>query len=87
MPISTKESTMTKLTKPVRRITDSTIRDCGKVRNLIVTLYPNDTIGLRPAKTRREEIVSLESCYGLGVKQRVAAERAEKLAKKKNRSR
>ena len=74
---------MTKLTKPVRRITDSTIRDCGKVRNLVITIYTNGTLGLRPSKTRREEIVTLEACYGLGVRQRVAAERAEKLAKKK----
>jgi len=69
---------MTDLRKPVRRRTDATVRDCGKVRRPVVTLYPGDVIGVRPEKTRREEIVSLESVYGLGVKQRLAKERAER---------
>ena len=33
-------------------------------------------IGIRPEKTRREEYVTLESVYALGVKQRVNSERA-----------
>ncbi len=75
----------TKLTKPVKRVSGSIVRDCGKIRNLVVTLYPNDTIGLRPEGTRqkREERVTLTSCYALAVRQRVAAERIEREAKKK----
>ena len=73
---------MTHLQKPVRRTTDSTVRDCGKVRALVVTLYPNGTIGLRPQKTRREEIVTLDSVYSLAVKQRVAKERTERLKRR-----
>ena len=76
---------MTKLTQPVTRKTDSTVRDRGKVRNLIVTLFPNNTMGLRPERTRQIEIVTLDSVYSLAVKQRVAKERAEKKQAKKSR--
>lgn len=69
---------MTPLTKPVRRRTENMIRDGGKRRNLIVTLYPGGVIGLRPSKTRREEVLSVEAAYDLAVKQRVAKERVEK---------
>ncbi len=73
----------TKLTKPVKRLSASIVRDAGKIRNLVITLYPNDTIGLRPEKTRREEIVTLGSVYALAVRQRAMKEHAEKLAAKK----
>lgn len=78
---------MTRLEKPVRRASDlATIRDAGKVRALIVTLYPNGTIGLRPEGTRqkREELITMGAAYSLGVRQRVAKEQAEKKARKKN---
>ena len=61
------------------------VRDRGKYRRLVITLYPNDTIGLRPEKMRKEEIVSIESCYVLAIKQRVAQEHRDKLALKKVR--
>lgn len=70
--------TMTRLTKQVSRFTDAMVRDRGRLRNIVVTLFPNDTLGLRLAKTRKTEIVTLESIYSLAVKQRVALERAEK---------
>lgn len=76
---------MTLLTKRIVRKTSATVRDAGKIRELIVTLYGNNTIGLRPSSTRREETVTFESCWSLGVKQRVVAERAEKIAKKGKR--
>jgi len=76
---------MTPLTKSVTRKSHTVIRDRGRVRELVVTLYPNYTIGLRPHKTRQEEVTTLDAVYSLAVKQRVAKERAEKLAKKKAR--
>ncbi len=69
--------------KPVRRKSEAVVRDAGKYRQLIVTIYPNDVVGLRPQGTRREELVTLEAVYSLGVKQRVAKERSEKIAAKK----
>lgn len=70
--------------KPVARIVDAAmVRDGGRPRPLVVTIYPHGFIGLRPKGTRREEIVTLSDCYYVGVKQRVMRERAEKKAKRK----
>ncbi len=76
---------MTLLSKPVRRQTSATVREQGKLRRLVVTIYPNDTIGLRPSKLLREEIVTMDSVYSLAVKQRVAKEQAEKKARRGKR--
>ena len=76
---------MTDLRKPVTRRTDDTIRDAGRVRRLVVTLYPGDVIGLRPEKTRREERTTLAAVYDLAVRLRVDAERREKKASRKAR--
>lgn len=74
---------MTKLHKPVTRHTDNAIRDGAKLRNLVITLYPGGVIGLRPEKTRREELLSVEAAYSLAIKQRVARERVEKKARRR----
>ena len=76
---------MTPLKSKITRMTGAEVRDRGKYRRLVISLYPNDTIGLRPEKMRKEEIVSIESCYVLAIKQRVAQERRDKLALKKAR--
>lgn len=76
---------MTDLTKPVRRRTDSTIRDAGKPRRIVITLYPGDTLGLRPEKTRREEFISLTTVYEYAIKPRVRKEQAERRARKGKR--
>lgn len=73
---------MTKLSKPVSRMSEATVRDSGKLKRLVITIYPNDTVGLRPEKTRREETVTLGAVYSLAVKQRVNAERIENRRKK-----
>jgi len=74
---------MTALTKPITRRTDNEIRDGAKRRTLVITLYPGGVIGLRPSKTRREELLTVEAAYGLAIKMRVAQERAEKQARKR----
>lgn len=73
---------MTPLSSKVTRRTNVSIRDRGKIRDLVAVLYPNGTIGLRPLGTRQMEITTLDSVYSLAVKQRVAKERAEKKARK-----
>lgn len=75
------------LSKPVRRQTETIVRDGAKRRHLVVTLYPGGVIGLRPSKTRREELLTLEAAYALAIRQRVAKERSEKLAPRKRRQR
>ena len=77
---------MTNLNKPVsRRTTRLTIRDRSKRRPLIVTLFPGDVLGLRLLGTRKTEMLDLEACYAMAVRQRVAADRAIKAAAKKAR--
>lgn len=71
---------MTRLNKKVTRHSDTTVRDGSKLRALVVTLYPGGLLGLRPAKTRREELVPLDFVYSFAVKLRVQNERALKLA-------
>lgn len=73
---------MTALTKAVTRKTETTVRDRGKRRALVITLYPGGVVGLRPAKTRHEEIVSVEAVYDLAVRMRVAKEKAEKRSRR-----
>lgn len=72
----------TQLNKAVSRRTEDTIRDGGKRRRMVVTLYPNSTIGIRPERTRREELIPLETVWWHALKARVTAERE---AKKKSR--
>lgn len=69
----------TKCTSPVTRVMDRALfRDGGKEKALVVTFYPEGTIGLRPAGTRkdREEIINAVSAYETAIRQRVASERA-----------
>ncbi len=64
-----------KLTKAVTRVTVAThLRDGGTEKAVVCTLYPNGTIGLRPAGARsnREEVISMVSAYETAIKQRVA---------------
>lgn len=76
---------MTRLKRPVRRQLENTVRDGSKTRELVLTLYPGGVIGLRPSKTRREELLTAEAAWSLAVKQRVAKERAEKKARKQQK--
>ncbi len=69
-----------KCNKPVARVLDrALVRDGGKERTLIVTLYPEGTIGLRMSGTRkdREEIISAAAVYQTAIRLRVAHVHAE----------
>lgn len=78
---------MTPLYKPVRRRTGIVRRDRGKMRPIVVTMYPAGTLGLRLLGTRREETIPIEAVYERAVKMRVALEQAERAAKRKARRR
>ncbi len=75
----------TKITKAIRRLSDSSVRDGGRPRRLVVTLYPQGFIGLRQERTRREETVSLEAMYWYAIKSRVAGERLARAKRRKQR--
>lgn len=77
---------MTPLTKSVTRRTDDRIQWPGGSKRLVVTLYPNGLIGLRPEKTRREETIPVTHCYSIALKARVLAEREAKRAKRRARA-
>lgn len=68
----------TKLNKAVSRVSMVLIRDGGKVRHLVVTMYPSGDLGLRPQGTRREERYPIDRVYDAAVKARVASEKAAK---------
>lgn len=69
----------TQLTKPVKRRTEETRRDKGKLRRYVITLYPGGLIGFRLEKTRREELLPVAVAFETAVRLRVADERAKKL--------
>ncbi len=73
---------MTPLSKRVTRKSSALVRDGGRSRQLVVTMYPGDLLGLRPERTRREELIPLTAIYSLAVKMRVAQQRADRKAKR-----
>jgi hypothetical protein len=75
---------MTALTKKVIRRSDTTIRDEGKSRRIVITLYPSGVIGLRPEKTRREELLTVDAAWAAAVRMRVSRERADKRSKRQS---
>jgi len=61
---------MTELKKPVRRETTILLDNRLTVRNkdrIIVTLYPDQTIGFRQHKCRREYLLPLAACYKMAI--------------------
>lgn len=68
----------TDLNRPVKRRSHETLRDTGKARRVIVTLYPAGHMGLRLEGTRREETLPLTTAYEIAVRARLITQRAEK---------
>jgi hypothetical protein len=71
----------TALSKPIARKTATPHRG----RQLIVTLYPGDVIGVRQLRTRKEYTVPLSWVYDMGVKAEVNRQRAERAKKRTTR--
>lgn len=70
----------TALTKPVRRAVPEMAICRG--RKLVVTLYPNQTIGLRIARTRREHVVPLARVFRLACEVTAEADRLARAARR-----
>lgn len=70
-------------TKVSRQLTGETVRDRGRERAIIVTLYPGDLIGFRLKGTRKEYQTSLRRCYDVAVLQEAERLRAEKKSNRK----
>ncbi|MBI3981187.1 hypothetical protein HY345_04270 [Candidatus Microgenomates bacterium] len=74
---------MTDLKKPLKRKTRIAPIH-GLKDEIVVTLYPGGTIGLREAKHRREYTLSIGFLYQEAIRAAVIAEkRLKKMAKKK----
>lgn len=61
---------MTELKKPVRRETTLLLDNRLAVRDkdrIIVTLYPDQTIGFRQYRSRREYRLPLTTCYRMAI--------------------
>ena len=71
--------------RPVVRKSAVLIRDGGKARELVVTVYP-EFITLRLLGTRREEVVHLESAYFGAIKARVFKDKMERAKTTKARA-
>lgn len=78
---------MTKLKKPVRRVSDEWVREQGKLRPIVVSVYPGDVIGFRLLGTRREERTTVRACRDLAIKLRVRTEKREKKEAKRGSKR
>lgn len=73
----------TELNKRLKRVTQEAVRNGGKPRRLVVTLYPGDTVGIRQQGCRKEEFISIASVYFYAIRNRVAVERMEKAKARK----
>lgn len=68
---------MTQLKEKVRRSVPGLLR-----RDLVVTLYPGGTLGIRELRCKKEYTLPLMSCYRLAIEADRAAAKREKQRKK-----
>jgi len=74
--------TVTELKEKVRRKVTGVMR-----KDLVVTLYPNNTLGLRQLRCKKEFLIPIMSCYNLAIAaDRAAAKREKEIKKKFGRS-
>ena len=74
---------MTKLSKAIQRETPILLDNRAEARardQVVVTLYPNGTLGFRKKRCRREYVLSLAAAYRLAIEVEVRAEKAKKKA-------
>lgn len=71
---------MTRLVKPVKRTT--TLNQQHRPLEIVITLYPEDIIGLRDKGRRIEYRLPLATCYVLAAKARAAEIIAERKTKR-----
>ena len=72
----------TRLNRPVRRTTQVIVE---RRRQLVVTLYPRGTIGMRASRLRTEYELPLDAIYELAVRAHVARRKAEMGARRRSR--
>lgn len=68
---------LTRLTRKVRRAVDGLMRN-----GLVITIYPNNTIGVKELKRRKEYTLPLATIYRLAVQADLEAKRIERQKKR-----
>jgi len=76
---------MTRLEKPVKRLSSSMIREQGQMRPIVVILHPQGTIGFRAKGYRREYQLPVDYCYRQAVAAKVADDKRAKMQARKER--
>jgi len=66
---------MTTAKSKVTRQVRGTVKEAGKDREVIVTVYPSGVLGFRAKGCRREYQLTAECCYVMAVKAHVAEEK------------
>lgn len=75
---------MTRVTKPISRVTSSLIRERGKNREIVVHIEPR-RIGFRAKGCKRIYWLTADSCYVLAVRAKVRDDKKQKAKEKKER--
>jgi len=69
---------MTNLTKPVSRVSNATIREAGRTREIVITLQPPSLLGFRAKGCRKTYWLPAAACYMQAVKADVAFQKKQK---------
>ena len=77
---------MTRVTKTVTRVTDTTIREKGKTREIVVHIDPR-RIGFRAKGCKTTYWLTADYCYNQAVKAEVAAKKKAKAKEKRSKKR
>lgn len=76
---------MTPLRKAVYRVSATTIRECGRARQIIVGLCPGDVLELRLKGTRRRYLLGISSAFYQAVRLKGEQDKREREARRKAR--
>jgi hypothetical protein len=76
---------MTDLTKPVKRVSNGTVFEVGKIREVVVILRPPNIIAFRAKGCRKEYPLTTEACYIMAVKAHTASEKRKKIQERKSK--
>lgn len=78
-PISRKEATMTKLEKPVHRLTRGSYSTLyARTRQIVVSLLPGDLIQFREVGARTKFTVPVDGIFRHAIRLKVASDQSEK---------
>ena len=79
---------MTNLTKPVKRVSQrARVREAGKLRDIVVIVRPNGTIGFRAAGCKTEYALPITRLYYLAVEAHVQDKKKQKAKERKLKKR